>query len=288
MANLSISKAWDDSRPIIANDGNLMFAVALATVVLPGTLLFMMDPSAGDITAQASDAASDWSMFIVSFIGGLIGIIGSIAISYLALTPGTTVGAALRRGLQRFWVTIGAVLIMMAALAIVAVLAALLAVVTGGGDLEAMSRASSGELATMSGSVLLIVLLIVIAAIILAVRLSLLTPIIAAENHGPLQSLKRSWHLTKGHFWRLLAFFLLIALGALLVMGGIGLIANLALALIFGDPEPMSIGALAYGLVATLLQAAVTVVYSVMVARIYRQLSAETVAYASVPDAGGD
>ncbi|NNC46947.1 MAG: hypothetical protein HKO13_00745 [Sphingomonas sp.] len=288
MANLSISKAWDDSRPIIANDGNLMFAVALATIVLPGTLLFMMDPTAGDITAQSSEAAADWSMFLVSLIGGLIGIIGSIAISYLALTPGTTVGNALRRGLKRFWVTIGAVLIMMVPLVIVAIFAALVTVVAGGGDLEAMSRASSGELESMSGTVLAIVLLIVVVAVILAVRLSLLTPIIATEEHGPLQSLLRSWHLTKGHFWRLLAFFLLVAIGALLVLGGIGLIATLALALIFGDPEPMSIGALAYGLVSTVLQAAVTVVYLVMVARIYRQLSVDTVPHATVPDAGGD
>ena len=39
MAKLSISQAWDETRLILARDGKLIAAVALALFVLPGIVL---------------------------------------------------------------------------------------------------------------------------------------------------------------------------------------------------------------------------------------------------------
>ena len=52
MSTLSISKAWDDARPIIARDGRLMFIIALATVVLPQTIMFLVAPEQTQLGMQ--------------------------------------------------------------------------------------------------------------------------------------------------------------------------------------------------------------------------------------------
>ena len=46
MAKLSISKAWDETRSIVARDRGLLFTVALALFVLPGVISDLVTPDA--------------------------------------------------------------------------------------------------------------------------------------------------------------------------------------------------------------------------------------------------
>ncbi|MCJ7422043.1 glycerophosphoryl diester phosphodiesterase membrane domain-containing protein [Sphingomicrobium astaxanthinifaciens] len=274
MANLSISKAWDDSRPIIARDGRLMFSVALATVVLPGSVLMTIAPGEtdlqmGGVTVDGGEAGA--GVLVLSFLFSLINLIGSIAISYLALFRGASVAGALGRGVRRLGAVIGMVLLLLVPLALIVILFALL-VVPGGeigaiGEPQAMQGLSAG--AAFGALFLLAALLYV------GVRLMVITPVVAAEDVGPIGIVKRGWALTRGHFWRLFGFLLLFAIGVVLVMGTVGLIAGLAIELALGPVEPMTVAALLAALVSTLAQAAVTIVYSTILARIYLQLAGQ-------------
>lgn len=293
MSKLSISTAWDDSRPIIGRDGQLMFIIALATVVIPQTLLYLMNPEQTQLGMNPNVAVGEdgpgFMESMLTFIASIINIIGSIAISYLALTRGTSVGDGLRRGLQRLLPTIGAVLLLIFAVAIFAFIVALVFV---GASPTTLANPSAVE--TLSPVAILAVFAILILAIWVAVRFMVMTPVIAAEDGGPIAILKRSWALTKGQFWRLLGFLLLFAVGAIIFTAAVSIIGGLIISLIFGTPEPYSLAALFTGLLGGLAGAALTVVYSVIVARIYLQLAGkpadpdvETLR-TSVPNAGGD
>ena len=65
------------------------------------------------------------------------------------------------------------------------------------------------------------VILLIIPGIIAFVRLSLAPPVLVVEDVRGTKAVGRSWRLTKGHFWRLLALLILSALiagvGALII-----------------------------------------------------------------------
>ena len=65
-----------------------------------------------------------------------------------------------------------------------------------------------------------------------------------------------------------------------------GLVVALIVSLLFGDLEPLSLAALTTGLLLTLVQAGITIIYSTVAARIYHQL-AGNVADPSVPHVAG-
>ncbi|WP_265563404.1 glycerophosphoryl diester phosphodiesterase membrane domain-containing protein [Sphingomicrobium arenosum] len=272
MARLSISKAWDDARPIIARDGRLMFIVALATVVLPGTVLMTLSPGESQVVGSGVDvdaSEGDALVTFLSFLFMLVSIIGSIAISYLALFRGASVGDALRRGLKRALVTIGMVLLLI--IPMLLLFALLVVMALGTTALANFDQAMTPD--TISPAAALAIIAFVLVILWVGMRLAVTTPVIAAEEGGPVAVLKRSWALTKGHFWRILGFVLLLSIGVFIFMGAVELIGGLAIQLVLGEPEPMNLAAVAHGLVSTLAQAAVTIVYSTILARIYHQLA---------------
>ncbi|MBW0144805.1 glycerophosphoryl diester phosphodiesterase membrane domain-containing protein [Sphingomicrobium clamense] len=268
MSNLSISKAWDDARPIIARDGKLMFMVALVTVVLPGTLMMLISPEQAAVGQIDAEEQSGW-VVLLSLVFALIGIIGSIAISYLALFQGASVGDSLRRGLKRFWTVLGIALVFLVPAIILGVIVALVFV-----GAENMADLDNPEnVRAIAGPALIAFLLLFVLMIYVSVRLLLTTPVVAARDLGPIETIKASWNLTKGNFWRLLGFLILFIVVVLVLMIVVGIIAGLITSLIFGEPEPFTMAALVMGLFSTLVQAGITIVYSTVIARIYHQLA---------------
>src|SRR6476661_7254417 len=113
MAQLSLSRAWDDTRAIFAHDGALLVSVALALLVLPETIVGLINPPvAGTATLPGR---------IVWMVGGLISLIGQIAIVRLALGPSTTVGQAIAHGGRRFLPMLGSLLILLVVLAVIVI-----------------------------------------------------------------------------------------------------------------------------------------------------------------------
>ena len=91
---VSLSKAWDETRARFPRDGKLYVAVALAFLVLPGTVFGTIAP--GALMGQPPEGAVGGLMFAIL----LLGLVGRLAMANLALKP-TAVGEAIRHALRR-------------------------------------------------------------------------------------------------------------------------------------------------------------------------------------------
>lgn len=273
MAALSISRAWDDTKATIASDGRLMMVVAAALLLLPQALIATVTPPEQLSGVKASGAAG-----LLPFAAALIGIVGQIAIIRLALVSSTSVGEAIAHGFKRFVPVFLAVLLVILAMCIIIVPVLLLLGV--GSDISTDSAAGISEGALLAGG------LIAILAILVAPLFLMLMPVATSEAGGPIHVLKRSWALGARHYFRLLAFMLLVLVTAFIIVLATEFIIGSTLRLLFGQLEPLSFGALIYGLLFGALQAAFAVVMSVMLARIYVQLSGTAALDVTVPSSG--
>lgn len=280
MNSLSISTAWDQTRAIIAKDGQLMLSVTLALIMIPVALTGLVDPMALEQTPPEDYEPGGLSL-LIQFIAGLLGIVAQIAIIAMALKIASSVGEAIRKGFSNLLAVIGVILLFV--VAILALFIPLIAVTIGFTALAEFADMQPGTIpdAQLSGAAVLLIFLFIAMTIFFGVRMSMVVPVRTAEGVGPIGMIKRSWALTRGHFWRILGFYLLFGIGVLIFAIVYMLVFGLIGELLFDDPQPFSVGALYTGLVAGFLQAVVTVLSSTIVARIYAQLAAEPVA--SVP-----
>lgn len=270
MARLSLSVAWDEARQIIARDGGLLSAVALALMVLPQIISGLVVPT--------EDPAPTIAGRLIVFAAILIGLVGQLAIVRLALGPSTTVGQAIAHGFRRFLPVIGAILLIGIAIGII--LIPLLAILIGAGLIEMPSGGQE------SRSFAIAVLLIVVGSLFLAVKFIMTVPVASAEHAGPLTILKRSWRLTSGHYWVLFAFELLLLGTALVILIAAQVVGGSIGQVVDGDMRPFSTSALILAVFLSVAQAAFTVFASVMLARIYVQLAGRAEARPGVPTSG--
>ena len=265
MAKLSISKAWDETRGIMSRHGGLLATVAVALLVLPGVVGDLVTPEAPE---GQFPPFGPW--VIVAALAFLIGLIGQLAIIWLAMGSGVSVGEAIRHGVRRAPSYIAATVIW---------------TLPFGLAIFALMRGLTPEDPSPAAGVGLLILLPLL--IFFVIRLILTAPVAAAEQIGPIDIIKRSWRLSAGSWWRLFGFFAMIALAALIVLVALAPVLGVVIRLGFGDIEPMSVGALLLSIVTQLAGAALTVVFIVMLARIYVQLAGDrSAAEASVPTSG--
>ena len=263
MARLSISRAWDETRAVLARDGKLIATVALALLFLPGVVADVVAPAKDD---GGLPSVSPWSLLFVAAM--IIGLVGQIAIIRLSLGARLSVGEAISDGARRMPPYLVATLIWLGPLLAASYLAA-------------RPMMENPEQAPPAAALALLVLMI--AMIFIAVRMLMTTPVASSENLSPLAILRRSWALTRGHWWRLFGFFLLYILAVLIVLGAVGEIAGLIAELALGDIEPMSLAALLVAIFTQGATAVASTVFAVMLARIYVQLASPP---ATVPTSG--
>ena len=268
MKKLSLSQAWDESRMVLARDGKLFASVALALVVLPQTVIGLFVPR--------SSAEPTPIVFALLLLTLVIGFVAQIALNRLAIGPSTTVGSAIGRGVVRMPALIASFVLITIVLFLLLVVFALLL-----GAVGMISSPAAGQQPPAS----VLILIILFAAITYAI-FQLTIPVAAAENGGPIRLMTRSWALARGNYLRLLGFVVLVFVGLIFVLlaGQFGLGSMIAVA--FGPPEPGNVSALIISLVVALIQAAFTVIFAVMLARIYLQLAGAGEAQASVPSSG--
>lgn len=271
-SRLSISAAWDRTKARFAADGGLLLTVALALIALPSAVAEFAFPQANPFTPAAS-AAEMVTMALVL----LLGIVGQLALVKLTLGPSVTVGEAIVHGARRTPMFLGAAVILLVAMFIVAI---------PFGMLLAAMGVTPGGAPPADGRVLLVMLAYLALIVFLGTRLLVSSPVASMEQVGPIGILKRSWRLTSGHFWRLFAFIWLFLIAALVVLIAAATITNLVVGQIFGPIEPLSVAALILALVVSLATAAVTTAFIVMVSEIYAELAGRDPAHASVPSSG--
>ena len=265
MTKLSISQAWDETRAILARDGKLIAAVALAMFVLPGIVLNVAAPKmpVGQMPSPGRLA--------VALIVLLIALVGQLSVVRLALSPHIAVGEAIAHGARRLPSFLGAVLVWSVPLLAV------------GSVLYGLSNPQS---ANPSVAAALALLALTALAIFVSVRLILLSAVATAESGGPFVLLRRAWELSRGNWWRLFGFLAMLVIAALAAIWAVGAVVGVLARLAFGDLTPLSIGGLIVVIVGQLLSAAISVILLVMIARLYSQRVGMAGAQASVPSSG--
>jgi len=265
MSRLSISKAWDETSEILVRDGRLYASVALALVVLPATVIGLFAARSETITPMA------WVFLAISIV---IGFAAQIALNRLAIGPSTTVKDAIIRGFARMPVVVGSFLMLCVALMVVLII---LVLILGAARLIA-SHESGAEPPWF-----VIALIVLLTALCYAI-FQLTAPVAAVESGGSVSIMKRSWDLARGEYLRLLAFVLIALFGLIVVVLAGQFVIGSMVAAALGPPMPGSLSALLISLVVALIQSVFTVIFGVMLARIYVQLAAS--GPVSVPSSG--
>jgi hypothetical protein len=270
MRKLSLSRAWEETKAIVAHDGRLITSVALALIALPTAITTLITPNGvGQSNAMWVD--------VVIILTSLVALAGQLALIRLAIGPSVAVGEAIAHGIRRMPLYFLAVLLICLALVAIAIpFAVVLALM--GVPIEQAPKAVSGPL-------LLAALLYVILVFYAAVRMIMAAPVASAEPVGPIRIIMRSWSLTGGSFWRLLGFLLLFFMGAIILLMAVQAVVVLLATIVLGPVESMSASALLVALVQALANAAISTLFSLMIARLYIQLAGGR-AQPSVPRSG--
>lgn len=242
MTALSISRAWDETRSIMASDGRLFASLGLALFVVPGTLSTLVTPQ-----AQPGSLPEPGWWTLVALIAMLIAVVGQLAAMRLALQPPTSVGEAIRHGLGRAPSLFGALLLFALPVTLL--------------------------LGIMLGTIPALLPLFLLAVLPLAARLLLSSAVATAERKGPIAILQRSFALTSGHTFRLAGFLLAFLFVFGLLLAAIQFAAGGAILLLLGKAEPLTVAALLLALIGNLAESAVVMFLAVMVVRIYVQLA---------------
>jgi hypothetical protein len=272
MAGLSISTAWEETRAVLARDGRLIVAVALALVALPTAVSGLIDPN-----GMGGDSGPLW-IDVALLIVSLAALAGQLALIRLALGPSITVGGAIGHGLRRMPTYLLSAILMVCALILLAI--------PFGAALVALGVPLESKTLPATPGVMLVIMLFIAVVLFIAVRMLMTAPVASAEAAGPVAIIRRSWTLTAGHWWKLFGFLILFFIGAVVALIALSAVAGAIAALLFGGIEPMSAGALLVALVQAVANAAMTGLFAVMLARIYVQLAGSGGAQASVPSSG--
>lgn len=258
MTTMSIGKAWEETVAFVARERSLLFPVALLFVALPGLVLQEMTPP--ELVNWKMGAESMPTVPVSFALAMLIGVIviwfGSLTLFALALRPGISVAEALRLSMARLPVLLGTALVVLGGL-LAALVVAMMVVV------------AFSLIAKSVGAALAMLLAIGVGAgtIYGSVRLLLLNPVVIDGNEGVMASLRHGWMLTRGHFWRLFGFILVLTLLSAIIGAAAQAVFGVLGALIGGADG----GRLSGGIAAAIVSTVVQVYMLVMLARLYRQ-----------------
>jgi hypothetical protein len=274
MAQLSISRAWDEGTRFAAREFRLLYPVALLLLELPTLLVALITPrvdTSGIMDPRILVETIGIGTFILIFV--VLGLVvfalqtlGSMTISLLALRPGASVGESLSVSAGRLPALFAAVLLLGVGLLLLMLPVWLL--VVGSFAVRPSIEGGIGML------FLFLLFFLFIAAV--STRLVLMTPVGVAERVGPVGIISRSWRLTSGHFWKLFGTFLLIGIVYLILAFAISFVLLLFTRGLIGSPDFNPTAGFVFQLLTALFTAAIAVFFITFVARIYAQLSGRT------------
>lgn len=267
---LSIGQAWDEAKSVFRADGGAIMTVALALTVLPGALLETISPS----SLRTTD--TPWYIGLLGLAAALLSLTGQIAVSRIALGPSTTVGEALALAFRRLPALFGALF-----------LASLPFLLLGGGLLASVGGTFDGTPPQVPAIYAIPLLLIMLAGLYVLLRLLFLTPLAADRDENSIALLKSAWGLSRGHFLKLLGMLLLLMVVALLLLGALGGALSAVVILALGEVAPGNVSAVIVALLQQGLAAFVSVLFVVVVCRLYLQATGRA-GQVSVPHAGGE
>lgn len=146
------------------------------------------------------------------------------------------------------------------------------------------SREAAASGATLGAALALLALTVV--GMFLAIRLMLSSAVASAENISPIEIIRRSWALSRGNWWRLFIFLMLFAIGAICVLWATQSVFGLLVKMLFHDTGPLTVGGLLVAIVSQLVSATISVIFFVLLARIYAQRAGADALEPTVPKTG--
>ena len=263
--NLSIGRAWTDAAAFLRRERRIVAPLVLGLIAVPAVIAEMVQPSVGN---REIPEPGLWMIVVLAMVVAMV--VGQMAVTLLAGGWSNSPSEALRRSVRRLPVLVIAGLLLVGPSGILFLLARS---ITG---TEGADIASAGAGAATLALILLLVL--ALTMIFIAVRAIPSIAVVASGEEGPVAAIKRTFRLTRGHFWKLFAFLILISIGFIVVAAAAGAIVGSLATLALGPAEPWSVAKLLIALTGGLLQAAFVSVYTAMIASITRQLEGEEVA----------
>ncbi|MBN8499557.1 MAG: glycerophosphoryl diester phosphodiesterase membrane domain-containing protein [Sphingomonadales bacterium] len=263
LARFDSNRAWQETSAAISAGRDVIAALAGVFIVLPAFALAVLRPmpeprDGADFDALMAGITTyfeeNWWAYLVV---GLINVVGTMALlAMFGHSSRPTAGEAIKRGFAAAPAGIAAQILLGMALSAAVML--------------------PGTILALSGSPLLAGLGIAIgvgAATWLWARLSIAAPIIVNDGqNNPFTALQRSFVLTRGNAGRLLLFYVLLVLAFAIATQLIVSVVTLAAQAAGGPHVALIVGAL----VASVLQAAMTVYLAGAVAASHRQLTGTT------------
>lgn len=253
-------RAWDEALAMART--NLGVALPLAGVffALPSLVVSLFAPRPEIV--ESMTARQQLEVMAATFQSGLAYTLPAIVVQQagiLALLTlfadrsRPTVGEAIEQGFSGLLANLAAMLILAVGFGLA-------------GGLFVMLGALSGSAAVIAATVGIVLGF----AVAVGVRTSLVAPVIAIERtRNPVAALTRSWNLTQGNTWRLLAFYLLLGLAYILLLAAtVGVIG--VLATLLGGARA---GEVTTGVIEALIGALALVVQAAILAAIHRQLA---------------
>jgi hypothetical protein len=278
MAKLSISTAWNEAAAFVKQQPGTLFLIAFGLMVLPGMILQFLLPqwmpaaSMSTGTGAPPDPARMMAVLPWFFLAiiplFLLSIWGHLTINMLVLRRESVIGDAFGHAARRLLPLLGAILLLTIAACILA--------------LPVVWIFVTGARGSHVGWGILLSFILLLAFIAFWTRLALVAPVAAAEQGGPIEIIRRSWGLTRGNFWRLLGFLILLGIVFFVVAMVVGAIGGILVALVAGPPLPGSGSGLALALLTGIVQTVWMMYLVTALARIYAQLSGGGVGVADV------
>ena len=248
---VSIGTAWSEAAAFVRREKTLLAPLVLALMVVPATVAQLIQPSN---PFAGPGGFEPWMGVALAAL--LVGLVGQMAVSRLAMGGKDSLGGTITLALTRLPATIGAFFLFFLCLSLSLVPAIVVLTLLGG-------AATTVALAN------LLTLLVLFGA---TPRI-LLAPAIAMDARlGPWGLVKATWRATHGQYWRLIGFFLLFLAASLIFALAASSVVGSIAALALGPPEPMSVSRLSIALVGGLVQGAVATIYAAMIGRIVAQL----------------
>jgi hypothetical protein len=275
MANskLDMGKAWSQATGLIGANRDTISAIAGLFFFLPSFAAALLVPEAGTSVPVSGPAASgnpqvamqqaldqimalyadNWVVLVAVSVAGFVGSLSLLAL--LTDRGHPTVGEALGTGVR----------------SIPAYLAAQVACGLAAGLVIALPLALLAAFAPPA-VLALAGLALVVLVIYLAVKFSLIAPVIAIDAvRNPLAAIARSWRLTRGNSLRIFGFIVLLLAVMVIIAALVQGVLMLVLAAIGGE-----VARIGTALVGALVNTVMTVIILVVLAAIHRQLAGGT------------
>lgn len=261
---VSMGTVWDRTTEFLSDNLSAIIPIAFLAIFLPSALSASIKP----LTAQPG--ATALTVQVLSLVLMIVTLWGQLAITALALDPGSGKSAATALASKRLVPVIGLMLVLLLGMFIL-VLPIPVALGLAGFDFQAAMNGGAGaaDLPTsVGGFLLLYCLFLTVVLIWLGARLALITPILLMEERW-FGALARSFRLTRPITLKIVGVMILYVI----VWGVSILAANLVfgsiLRLVAEGSGPVTIGTVLTAAAVSVIGTAFSVLASAFVGRLY-------------------